>query len=86
MVRVSWAAPVLVIAAVAGCSSPCGRLADRACEREGEKSRACQDVRRSASRAGDEEQGYCRTALAVISALPEGPQRAGNPDSNQGER
>jgi hypothetical protein len=55
----------LLLAAVA-CSEPCDRLADTTCAREGDASRACQEIRKQATRAGEDDQAWCREALSIL--------------------
>jgi uncharacterized protein YceK len=57
---------LLLLLAAASCSDPCDRLADRTCAREGDSSRACQEIRKQASRAGEDDQAWCRSALSIL--------------------
>jgi hypothetical protein len=54
---------------LASCAAPCERLAERTCAREGDGSRACEEIRRAARRAGDDDQEHCREVLRIL----EGP-------------
>ena len=68
MTAVRWFAYTgwLIAGAVAACSSPCDRLAGTTCAREGEGSRACQEVRKAAERAGEDDQAWCREAASIV--------------------
>lgn len=51
------------------CSEPCDMLAERTCEREGESSRSCFEVRKQVTRANDSDQRFCRETLRILDKL-----------------
>ena len=52
-----------------GCSGPCDRLAESACEHAGEDSEHCAWIQERASRASPEDRRACQVALDLVTEL-----------------
>lgn len=59
----------IVCIGLLGCVNPCEDLADRRCERLGESSKACEDLRAEATNASLEMRSECHTALQMAGTL-----------------
>jgi hypothetical protein len=58
-----------VLACVAGCASPCQKLAERTCANAGAESPACKSMRDVATRNNADDRRSCEGALTFLSAL-----------------
>jgi hypothetical protein len=70
MTRIAFAALALFAAPqLAACSDDCTRLADAVCERVGEASKECKDIRERADNASQDDKRACGKALAITHQL-----------------
>ncbi len=60
---------ILALMLTAGCSNPCGELAERTCQEQGETTEACTQARERADYAGGQAREQCKTALDLVEAM-----------------
>lgn len=69
MLRVVALSIVALTFAFAACGNPCNELADLTCEAAGEQSLDCDQIRKKAEEATDEDKRACEIGLKLVKDL-----------------